>query len=113
VPDRIGCRRLAGQHERLWPTALAGRDLLHAAARRDGSILVGDRFSTLVLVSVAMLDEEPVITVAAVVLAVVPHPHEHPAPLQLLTGKCELQVSVAKRTFRIGTIIGRPEAAVP
>ena len=46
-------------------------------------------------ITVAMLDQEPVVAVAAVALAVVAHPHQHPAALQLLAGKRELQVALA------------------
>ena len=53
-----------------------------------------------------MLDQKPVVAVAAVALAVVAHPHEHPAALQLFARERELQVALAKRTFRIAPVSG-------
>jgi hypothetical protein len=60
-----------------------------------------------------MLDQEPVISVAAAALAVMSHPHQYPAPLQLFARERELQVAFAKGVFGISTIIGGPEAPVP
>src|SRR5436190_8194426 len=59
-----------------------------------------------------MFDEEPVVAVAAVPLAVVPHPHQNPAALQLFARERKFQISLVKSPFRIATLRG-PEAAVP
>src|SRR4051794_33449209 len=63
--------------------------------------------------SIAVLDEKPVVAVAAVALAVVPHAHNHPAALQLLASKREFEFPFPKRTFGIVPVFRRPEAAVP
>src|SRR3954452_22412193 len=63
--------------------------------------------------SIAMLDQEPVIAVAAAVLPVMSHPHQNPASLQFFTRKCEVQISFMERPFGIPTVFGRPEASVP
>jgi hypothetical protein len=65
------------------------------------------------LVAIAMLDQEPVISVAVVALAVVSHPHQYPTSLKLFARESELQVSFAKGAFGISTIISGPEATVP
>src|SRR5205085_11892612 len=53
------------------------------------------------------------VAVAAVALAILPHAHEHPAALQLLAREHEFEVPLPKRTFRIATVLWRPEAAIP
>src|SRR4051812_40136483 len=113
MPDRVGRSPLASQHERLRPAALTGSDLLHCAAGGHGSIFVGNRIATFALAAIAMLDQEPVIAVAAAVLPVMSHPHQNPASLQFFTRKCEVQISFMERPFGIPTVFGRPEASVP
>jgi hypothetical protein len=56
-----------------------------------------------------MLDQEPVISVAAAALAVMSHPDQYPASLQLFARERELQVSFAKGAFGISPIIGGPD----
>src|SRR5205085_10087345 len=97
----VGRSRLARQHEGLRPAALARRDLLHCAAGGHRTIFVGNRIATLALAAIAMLDQKPVITVAAAVFSVVSHPNQNPASLQFLTRECELQISFTERPFRI------------
>ena len=58
-----------------------------------------------------MLDQKPVVAVAA--LAVVAHAHDHPTALQLFARERELQLALAQRPLRIATVLGSPEAAVP
>jgi hypothetical protein len=47
------------------------------------------------LETVTMPDQKPVVAVAAVTLMVRTHSNKHPTPLQLLTGKRELQITLA------------------
>ena len=55
MPHRIGGCGFTGEHERLGPAAFAGSNLLHATARSDRLVLVGDRSTVLAFVAVAML----------------------------------------------------------
>jgi hypothetical protein len=57
---------------------------------------------------IAMLDQEPVGTLAAG--AIVAHAHQHPAAMQLFALQREFQVALAKAALRI---VGFPIAAVP
>ncbi len=110
IPYRVG-PAAAGfrRHERLWGLALAFRDLGHRPTRSDGLIgienAVGAAFPREI---VAMLDEKPVGALAAV--AVVAHPDQHPASMQLLAMQRELQIALLESPFRI---VGFPIAAVP
>ena len=61
---------------------------------------------------VLVLDQQPVVALAAAV-AVVLQPHQHPAALQLVTGQDELQLALAQRRVDVVGAFGQPEAAVP
>ena len=55
-----------------------------------------------------MLDQQPIGALAAI--AVVPHPHQHPAAMQLLAVQGELQVALFEAALGI---VALPIAAVP
>src|SRR5438874_4657406 len=113
MPHRVGCGCFAGEHEGLRSPAFAGSNLLHAASGGYRAVLISDRIAAFALMSVAVLDQKPVVAVAAVALAILPHAHEHPTALQLLAREHEFEVPLPKRVFRIATVFRRPEAAIP
>src|ERR1700760_2322785 len=96
-------------HERFRRLALAGGNLVHAAAGSDRAILVKDTFAVSVArIFVAMLDQQPVGAFSPA--AVVSHPHQHPASMQLVAMQGELQIALLESLFRI---VGFPITAVP
>ena len=110
MPDRVGLAlAVLRHHERLWRLALALCDLLHRAPRGDRAIL---RENVVVLallrIFVAVLDQEPVGALAAI--AVMAHPHQHPAAMQLVAMQVEFQVALLEAALGIFRI---PSAAVP
>src|SRR3954469_316180 len=111
MPYRIGCCGFTGEHERLGSAAFTGRNLFDGAARSDGPVLIGDRSTVLAFVAVAMLDQEPIVTCAA--LTVVSHAHNNPAALQLFPSEGEFQLPLSERSFGIAAVLGSPETAVP
>src|SRR6185437_1816988 len=93
----------------LWRLALAFRDLLDRPPRRYRAVLLEDVvFLAFARVFVAMLDQEPVGTVAAV--AIMTHPHQHPTAVQLLAIKIEFQVAFLEAGLGIFRI---PITAIP
>ncbi len=110
MPHRIRPRaRGLCRHERLGRPALAARDLRHAASRGDGFILVQDVVGLALFgVLIVVLDQEPVGALAA--CAVVAHPHQHPAAMQLVAMQGEFQVAFLEALFGI---VGFPITTVP
>ena len=113
MPDRarVGCFANT-RHEGLRPLASACGDRLHAATRRDRSVLVEDRGTVAFDCElVAMLDQEPVVALAAI--AIVAHAHQHPAAPQLGARKNELELTPAQCFAGVTVPVRHPEAAVP
>ena len=110
IPDvvRSGARSGA-DHERLGAAALALRDLIHRAARGDRSVQVENVVvAAFPSVFVAMLDQQPVGAFAAA--AVVTHPHQHPAAMQLLAVEREFEIALLEAALGI---VAAPGAAIP
>ena len=108
VPHRAR-RALLVRHEGRRRAAGAERDLLQAAARCDG--LVPQQLFLVALMGefVAMLDQQPVGSLAAE--AVAAHAHQHPAAAQALTFQGEFELALFQ-SF-VGIALGDPIAAVP
>ena len=102
LPDRIGLGRAApspvmnGFGALPLPAAICSM----RAAGGDRAILVEDVVRlALSRIFVAMLDQQPVGALAAG--AVVAHPHQHPAAVQLVAVEGELQVALLEAAFGI------------
>ena len=111
-PDGIGSRCLPREHEGFWPLTLAIGDFFQAATRRPRSILVCYA-SSLPFPTVAMFDEEPVVSIAPIAFSILAHTNQHPAALQLRPRENELQISFPEGTLGIASILRSPEAPVP
>ena len=92
--------------------ALAGGDLRHRAAGGDRAVLVQHRVAIAVArILVAVLDQQPVGSLAAG--AIVLHPHQHPAAVQPLAVEREFEVALRPAPARRHAAFGLPVAAVP
>src|SRR5438874_1141759 len=79
MPHDIGSCSLTREHEGFQPPPFACGDLLHATARSNRPILVGDGIGiAFALVPIAVLDQEPVVATAA--LTIVTHAHDYQLP---------------------------------
>jgi hypothetical protein len=73
--------------------------------------LLQNRLAILAVEVVLVLDQQPVVALAA--LAVVAHAHQNPAALQLAAGERELEIALAQRRIDVAVALRRPEPAVP
>ena len=113
MPDCIGLRgRLAFQHEGFRAAALACLDVRHLPAGCHGSILRHERIGfTFDGGGIAVLDEQPVVSLAAIAITL--HAHEHPAAVHALAFHDEFQLTLAQLLLGGCIAFGRPETAVP
>src|SRR5688572_1063954 len=113
MPDCIGLRgRHAFQHEWFRAATLAGLDVRHLPAGCHRSILLHERLGlTFDDGGVALLDEQPVVSLAAIAITL--HPHEHPRTVHAVAFHDEFQLTLAQLLLRRCIAFGRPEPAVP
>ena len=81
----------------LRPLPAAISSMVRPEATERSCSVTGSRPSR--SIAVAVLDQKPVVALAA--LAVMAQAHQHPATLQLLTDKRELQLALAQSFVRI------------
>ncbi len=113
-PDGVRRRHFApAGHERLGPFALAGRDLLHAAARGDGNVVV---FQEAVMVAFALqavvrLDQQPVGALGA--LAILVETHKMPGALHPFASEDGGQMALLELLGDAEAPLRRPVTTVP
>jgi hypothetical protein len=112
LPDTLRHSPKFAGHETLGPLALAGGDLLHAAARGDRGGLTLDQHVAVALErpAVVVLDQQPTWSLFALAAL---HTHQHEAALQPLAVEDDLQVALLQALVRVGPGFRLPIAAVP
>jgi len=112
MPDCIGLRGCVFKHEGFRAAALACLDIRHPPAGCHGSILRHERIGfTFDGGGIAVLDEQPVVSLAAIAITL--HSHEHPTAVHALAFHDEFQLTLAQLLLGGCIALRRPETAVP
>jgi hypothetical protein len=97
----------------LAPRPLAGRDLIHCPPGSNRPVLSQQGVGIIARKLIAMLDEKPVVALAAVSCPSL-HAHQHPPAPQLFASDNELELAFAECGAGVGGFLfGHPVAAIP
>jgi len=87
---------------RCFPGAF--RDLRHGAAGGNRTVLCQDCLAVLIRPFILVLDQQPVVALAAEAIAL--HAYEHEASLELLSGEDEFQFALGQRLVDVLVTLG-------